>query len=442
MTKYLEAIECSDQPLDISFHPNRDNLVACALVDGTVELHDVRVFDNGEDGDDEHDSILSSMDVHTQLVTVRNNEKMTTKPASCRAIAFSTDGERIYTGGSAGDMAAIDANRLCKFSASSEANLLWQIDSATEEKFSPLVAMLPFQKSRLIATGDDSGGVRIWDERLCGNDSKANSSARRPQGCVLNWKENEDYISGFDHSEDGNTLLATSADGRLSVFDLRMAREPVKGKESFRLSDDQEDELLSLEIMKNGRKVVCGSQEGVLSIFSWNTWGDCSDRFPGHPSSIDALLKVDEDTLLTGSSDGLIRVVQIQPDKVIGVLGNHEDFPIEKLQWNSNREIVGSVSHDNYVRLWDAHILHEEDDEDDEDDEKEEKPTKQSAAARLPKRNSSRKDDSEDDWEDASNEDSDNDEDSDDSDEEEAPTVNDQRKKRLKTESEKFFDDL
>jgi hypothetical protein len=36
-TKYLDSIECSDQPLDISFHPKRENLVAAALVDGTVE---------------------------------------------------------------------------------------------------------------------------------------------------------------------------------------------------------------------------------------------------------------------------------------------------------------------------------------------------------------------------------------------------------------------
>jgi hypothetical protein len=38
MTKpYLDSIDCSDQPLDLSFHPKRDNLVAVALVDGTLE---------------------------------------------------------------------------------------------------------------------------------------------------------------------------------------------------------------------------------------------------------------------------------------------------------------------------------------------------------------------------------------------------------------------
>lgn len=32
----LQPIECSAQPLDISFHPSQD-IVAAALVDGTVE---------------------------------------------------------------------------------------------------------------------------------------------------------------------------------------------------------------------------------------------------------------------------------------------------------------------------------------------------------------------------------------------------------------------
>jgi hypothetical protein len=42
-----------------------------------------------------------------------------------------------------------------------------------------------------------------------------------------------------------------------------------------------------------------GSQTGLLNIFNYGEWEDYSDRFPGHPSSIDAIVKVDEDTILT-----------------------------------------------------------------------------------------------------------------------------------------------
>ena len=72
--------------------------------------------------------------------------------------------------------------------------------------------------------------------------------------------------------------------------------------------------------MKRGRKVVCGSQEGVLDIFDYSDIEDISDRFPGHPSSVDALLPLEEDIVMTGSSDGVIRIISILPNKMLGAL--------------------------------------------------------------------------------------------------------------------------
>ena len=60
-------------------------------------------------------------------------------------------------------------------------------------------------------------------------------------------------------------------------------------------------------ILQTGTKVVCGGGDGTLSIYSWGRWGDISDRFPGHPTSIDAVCKVNENILVTGDADGKIR---------------------------------------------------------------------------------------------------------------------------------------
>jgi hypothetical protein len=48
-----------------------------------------------------------------------------------------------------------------------------------------------------------------------------------------------------------------------------------------RSEDDADDELLSVAVVKHGKKVVTGSQTGVLSLYSWGYFSDCSDRFPG-----------------------------------------------------------------------------------------------------------------------------------------------------------------
>jgi hypothetical protein len=37
LSPYVSHVETSFQPLDISFHPHRENLVAAALVDGSLE---------------------------------------------------------------------------------------------------------------------------------------------------------------------------------------------------------------------------------------------------------------------------------------------------------------------------------------------------------------------------------------------------------------------
>ena len=52
---------------------------------------------------------------------------------------------------------------------------------------------------------------------------------------------------------------------------------------------------------------------------------------PGHPSSVDALAAFDEDTVLSGCQDGLIRVIGILPNKMLGVVGEHGDYPVERL---------------------------------------------------------------------------------------------------------------
>jgi hypothetical protein len=65
--------------------------------------------------------------------------------------------------------------------------------------------------------------------------------------------------------------LTSSGDGHLSVIDIR-SNKPSP----MTVSEDQEDELLSILPIKGGKKCIVGSGEGILSI--WNRkrgFGDC-----------------------------------------------------------------------------------------------------------------------------------------------------------------------
>ena len=78
-----------------------------------------------------------------------------------------------------------------------------------------------------------------------------------------------------------------------------------------------------------------------------------------HPQSIDALCAIPsrysnaQSTILTGSSDGLLRAVQLFPTKLLGVVADHGEFPIERIAVDMGGEgrWVGSVGHEEVLKL-------------------------------------------------------------------------------------------
>ncbi|TKY67753.1 WD repeat-containing protein 55 [Spatholobus suberectus] len=184
-----------------------------------------------------------------------------------------------------------------------------------------------------VASGDDEGCIKVWDTR--------------ERSCCNSFNAHEDYISDMTFASDAMKLLATSGDGTLSVCNLR--RNTVQARSEF-----SEDELLSVVLMKNGRKVVCGSQTGIILLYSWGCFKDCSDRFIGLSSnSIDAMLKLDEDRIITGSENGIINLVGILPNRVIQPIAEHSEYPVEGLAFSHDRKFLGSIAHDQMLKLWD-----------------------------------------------------------------------------------------
>jgi hypothetical protein len=218
-----------------------------------------------------------------------------------------------------------------------------------------------------LVTGDDKGEVKLWDLRAGSQEAAA----------VMQWHLHEDFVSGFAFNPEQNTLLSVSGDSTLCMYDFRNKKISCR-------SDEQESELQCVQILKGGRKVVAGTQDGVMLMFSWDQWGDCSDRFPGHPEAVDCMLKVDESTVVTGSSDGLLRVVSLQPNKVLGVIGDHEEFPVEGMSASRDGRVLASFAHDEVVRFWDISLF--KDDDGDEFDVEEAEPSGEKAGGKAPKK--------------------------------------------------------
>lgn len=61
--------------------------------------------------------------------------------------------------------------------------------------------------------------------------------------------------------------------------------------------------------------------------------------------------------MVTGSEDGFLRGVSILPNKILQILGQHEEeenFPVQSLSLSRCRRFMASSSHDNSIKFYDV----------------------------------------------------------------------------------------
>lgn len=287
------SIEYEHEVFGLAFHPQAP-VVAAGLISGTIHLHQY-AFENNEQ--------MAELDLHTEAV---------------RALTFSDGGEYLFS-------ASSDKSLLCIDSATGQL-----VHRHAQAHGHAINTVATIAGQNMVVTGDDEGYVKVWDLR---QSKKA-----------MQYRAHEDYITDTACREGRNMLLASSADGHMSAFDLRHQKEKI--------SELQEDELLSMALMKDSEVIALGTMEGEILFFKYGEYDDYNDKLKGHAKSIDSMVALDSDLLVTGSSDGLLRVVYVQPHQILGVLGEHGEYPIERVRLSGDRSFVGSCSHDKTVRFW------------------------------------------------------------------------------------------
>ncbi|KAF3447672.1 hypothetical protein FNV43_RR08375 [Rhamnella rubrinervis] len=219
---------------------------------------------------------------------------------SCRAVRFIHEGRAIVTGSPDRSILATDVET---------GSTIARLEDAHGDAVNRIINLT----ESTIASGDDEGCIKVWDTRQ--------------RSCTNSFDAHEDYVSDMTFASDSMRLLGTSGDGTLSVCNLE---EISAWHRSFY-------PVSSL----NGRKVVCGSQSGTLLLYSYGYFKDCSDRF------------LDEDRIITGSENGLISLVGILPNRIIQPIAEHSEYPIERLAFSYNKKYLGSIAHDQMLKIWD-----------------------------------------------------------------------------------------
>ncbi|KAL6584823.1 hypothetical protein OROMI_004112 [Orobanche minor] len=208
---------------------------------------------------------------------------------SCRALRFINEGRAIVTGSLDCSILATDVETGAQI-------------ARLENSHGVGVSRIVNLTESTIASGDDEGCIKVWDTRQ--------------RTCCNTFNINNEYVSDMTFASDSMKLIGTS----------------------------------------NGRKVVCGTQNGTLLLYSWGFFEDCSDRFVDlSPNPVNALLKLDEDRIITGTENGLISFVGILPNRFIQPIAQHSKYgyPVERLAFSHDKNFIGSISHDQILKLWD-----------------------------------------------------------------------------------------
>ncbi|KFM59783.1 WD repeat-containing protein 55, partial [Stegodyphus mimosarum] len=288
-------IELKSVIVDICCHPKK-NVIAAGTIDGPVHLYS---FEKNSEC--------------KEILTFEHHKK------SCRAVKYSQSGNYLFTASQDTTIYVVDL----------ETNSVHRKFSRPDG--SPIYSLLPVD-DYFLAAGEDGGQVVIWDFRM-----------QAPIAC---FEDCNDYISSLCVNKEKKILLATSGDGLLSAFNVRSGKMMAQS-EAF------DYELLSSAIFKDGSKVVVGDSDGSLDFFNWGEFGNISDRFPGHPGTVDVLAVVGDDVVCTGCEDGKIRAVQLFPNRFLGILGSHHGFPVEALSVSYDSSLVASSSYDQKIKFWD-----------------------------------------------------------------------------------------
>ncbi|XP_041061356.1 WD repeat-containing protein 55 [Carcharodon carcharias] len=284
----------------IAFHPTRD-VIAAGDVDGDVY---VVSYSCEESGNQE----LWSSGHHLK---------------SCRQLAFTPNGQELFTVSKDKSIHILNVER---------GKLVTKIPKA----HSAAINSLKLIDENLFATGDDDGLLKVWD--------------LRKETSFMEMKNHDDYISDITIDQNKKILLTTSGDGTMCVFNIKRRRFDLQ-------SEFQDGDLTSLAIMKRGSKVVCSSTEGMIYLFNWDGFGATSDRFLVPGESIDCIVPITDNILCTASMDGVIRAVNIFPNRVIGSVGQHIREPIEQIAKSSEGRFLASCAHDQKVKFWDISDL-------------------------------------------------------------------------------------
>jgi WD40 repeat protein len=253
--------------------------------------------------------------------------------SDARRCLFSPDGSRLVSGGWEGTVRIWDAvTRECLFV------LKCRGENANRVLFS--------KDGRRLATLSSGGffsnnpePIQIWDP------------GRGEEIAAVAGHEEE--ITGFAFSPDGRSLVSSSKDGTLRLWETETGRE-VATLQQPRFGFNAMYWVSACAYSPNGQLIASTSLDDTLSVWDVASLEEVA-RFKGHKGlTSKCLFSPDGRRMVTASTDCTLRIWDMDTLRGVAVLSGHGGGFIQDCAFSPDGTLVASASDDGTLKLWDA----------------------------------------------------------------------------------------
>lgn len=284
----------TDNVRSVAFNPN--GILASASDDRTVKIWDARTY-----------RCLHTLEGHKYWV---------------RSIAFSPDGQTLASGGDDCQIKLWDVET---------GQLIHTLDGHTE-----WVRSLAFHPNgqRLIS-GSQDRTVKLWDTTT--------------YQCLQTLEGHQSRVWSVAVSDSG--ILASGDDSQeVKVWDVSQSDRP----QLIRTIKGYTTGVRSIAFSADGKSLISGGDDRILR--QWNlATEECLPFGEGHSLRIESVKIDHQDRLLaSGSNDGTVKIWDAKTGKILRTLVGHRDW-VRSVAFSPDSKLLASSSDDRTIRIWNPH---------------------------------------------------------------------------------------